>query len=46
MVEGNTVAIKQLDFKGASKEVIEGIQVEVDLLRSLNHRNIIRSNIF
>jgi len=40
--EGNTVAIKQLNLKGASKEVIESLQEEINLLQSLDHINIVR----
>eukprot|EP01117_Protostelium_nocturnum_P008943 TRINITY_DN320_c0_g1_i1.p1 TRINITY_DN320_c0_g1~~TRINITY_DN320_c0_g1_i1.p1 ORF type:complete len:1357 (-),score=566.17 TRINITY_DN320_c0_g1_i1:87-4157(-) len=42
LFEGNTVAIKQLNLKGANKEVVEGLQEEINLLQSLDHRNIVR----
>eukprot|EP01114_Cavostelium_apophysatum_P023823 TRINITY_DN90_c0_g1_i3.p1 TRINITY_DN90_c0_g1~~TRINITY_DN90_c0_g1_i3.p1 ORF type:complete len:1113 (+),score=446.88 TRINITY_DN90_c0_g1_i3:1211-4549(+) len=42
LYEGNTVAIKQLNLKGASKETIESLEAEITLLKSLDHHNIVR----
>jgi hypothetical protein len=42
LYEGNTVAIKKLNLKGCSKEVIDSLNAEIDLLKSLDHENIVR----
>eukprot|EP01102_Stenamoeba_stenopodia_P014041 TRINITY_DN4630_c0_g1_i8.p1 TRINITY_DN4630_c0_g1~~TRINITY_DN4630_c0_g1_i8.p1 ORF type:complete len:686 (-),score=156.58 TRINITY_DN4630_c0_g1_i8:1450-3507(-) len=39
---GNTVAIKQLNLKKASEEDTRNLKMEIDLLRSLDHPNIVR----
>jgi len=42
LYQGNTVAIKILNLKGASKETVESLEAEISLLQSLDHVNIVR----
>ncbi len=39
---GELVAIKQLSLAGIPAENLAGIMGEIDLLRALNHRNIVK----
>eukprot|EP01029_Cantina_marsupialis_P012526 TRINITY_DN2766_c1_g1_i1.p1 TRINITY_DN2766_c1_g1~~TRINITY_DN2766_c1_g1_i1.p1 ORF type:complete len:1198 (-),score=358.29 TRINITY_DN2766_c1_g1_i1:212-3805(-) len=39
---GDVVAIKQLSLRKLDREQLDSIQVEVDLLRNLNHANIVK----
>ncbi len=41
-LQGNYVAVKVLNLKGASKDVVEGLTEEINLLKSLSHHNIVR----
>jgi serine/threonine protein kinase len=40
--KGNQVAIKILNLKAAAKDVVEKLQAEIELLKSLDHINIVR----
>lgn len=39
---GNTVAIKQISLNDRSQDNLQGVMGEIDLLKTLNHRNIVK----
>ena len=39
---GNAVAIKQICLNGTSTDNLQGVMGEIDLLKTLNHRNIVK----
>lgn len=39
---GELVAIKQMSLSGISQDNLQGIMGEIDLLKNLNHRNIVK----
>lgn len=42
MINGNTVAVKQLNISSVSPDVQKSLEMEVALLKTLNHENIVR----
>lgn len=41
-VTGETVAIKQISLSGVSQENLQSVMGEIDLLKTLNHKNIVK----
>jgi serine/threonine protein kinase len=39
---GDVVAIKQISLAGVSQENLAGVMGEIDLLKTLNHKNIVK----
>ena len=39
---GGVVAIKEISLEGMSADDLEGLQSEIDLLKALNHRNVVQ----
>lgn len=39
---GGVVAIKEISLEGMSADDLDGLQTEVDLLKGLNHRNVVQ----
>ena len=39
---GDTVAIKQMSLSGISQENLQSVMGEIDLLKNLNHKNIVK----
>jgi hypothetical protein len=39
---GGVVAIKEISLEGMSADDLEGLQTEIDLLKGLNHRNVVQ----
>lgn len=39
---GESVAIKQISLAGISQDNLQGVQGEIDLLKTLNHKNIVK----
>ena len=39
---GNVVAIKQISLNGTSQDNLQGVMGEIELLKTLHHRNIVK----